>query len=73
MFSDIQDDTSSAVTLTWSFEDGISRNVWSVDATSTGDFTLGRLQVSLPVVYFYGMRICGEVENVMPEFVDIDE
>ena len=65
--TDLEHDNSSCISLTWAFKDGISSNMWSVDATHTGDVTLGTLQLSLPVVYFYGMRLCSEVEEKFEE------
>ena len=65
--TDLEHDNSSCISLTWAFKDGISSNIWSVDATHTGDVTLGTLQLSLPVVYFYGMRLCSEVEEKFEE------
>ena len=61
----VQDDTSSAICLMWCYRDGLSRNVWSVDATSSAEVTLGDVEIALPVVFTYGMRLCGEVERNM--------
>ena len=53
------------MTLTWAYRDGVSTNVWSVDATHTGDMTLGTLELSMPVVYVYGMTLCADFERTL--------
>ena len=61
--SDIEHDTSSCIMLTWIFRDCVSRNMWSLDASNTGDVTLGTLEIQMPTVCVYGMRACAEVEE----------
>ena len=61
----IRDSTSSAICLIWCYRDGLSRNVWSLDATSSEEVTLGDVEISLPVLSTYGMRMCAEFEQSM--------
>lgn len=65
--NDINKDTSTCITLTWAYRDGVSSHMWSVDATNTGDVTIGSLEIHIPVVYCYGMRNCAEVENLISQ------
>ena len=69
-FSDVEEDTSTALSITWYFEDDLYRSVWSVDATQSGDTTLGTMEIIIPVVHVYGMRECGELERQMENFPD---
>ena len=58
---------SSCISLTWSLEDGLSRNIWSADAMSTEDVTLGNIVLSVPVVFVSGMKISAAVERLSEE------
>ena len=69
-FSDVEEDTSTALSITWYFEDDLYRSVWSVDSTHAGDTKLGTMEISIPVVHVYGMRECGELERQMENFPD---
>ena len=59
----VAENSSTCVTMNWVFEDSLSKNVCSVDAISTGDVTLGAVELEIPVVLLYGMRLCGEIEQ----------